>query len=136
MGEAFTFFGVIEMEIKEEPISDSKYDKMISKKTKGLVEKIEETILDFKSAAMMVKSKKVSGSYLSIKTADGTDVVEFPRVFSDPEKGALLNNEVEYSNVHFSIYEGGAGYILSWEFMLKLTGGPYKGWELKDGIVV
>lgn len=127
---------VVKMELIEQTIPDSKFDKMVTKKTKGLVEKIEETMLDFKSAAMMVKSKKVRGSYLSVKTEQGTDVVEFPHVFSEPEKGALLNNDVEYSNVHFSIYEGGAGYLLSWDFSLKLASGPYMGWELKETVDV
>lgn len=78
-------------------------------KVVGIVDAIDDTILEFFS--ILFKGKTQKGVYFKIKPILGSLHAEFPREFSQEEKELIANKEVFYLK-EYSPSEGKFYYIL------------------------
>lgn len=126
--------GIFEVEknVKEEGFSTH-----ITKKTRGLVEAIEDGAKEYSAAASFVKDKEKTVSNIRIKKDNEDGVLEFPRQLSNSEKNTLVGRRVAYEE-KYSCYDEGAyhGLLQSWHYNIEVLDGPQKGFKLKEDVTI
>lgn len=109
----------------------------ITKRTQGIVERIQDGSQIYSSNALMVKDKSKPISRLYIRVNDlENGKVDFPRIFSNPEKDALFNHRISYKEVYSCHDEGGLGLLQGWDYTLEILDGTHKGLKFNEDITV
>ena len=121
----------------EKNVKDDEFSTHVTKRTRGIVEGIEDDSKTYAAAASFVEDRKKIISSIRLRTEKGIGVVEFPRQLSTSERDTLIGREISYEE-KYSCYDEGAytGLLQGWHYTIETLNDSKDRLKLKEDITV